>query len=98
MSNKSKTSQFLADHEDKFRNKGRCKLWTGAKNTKGYPKATIDGKQVLVHRHMLELKLGRKLGKDKQAGHKCGNRTCIAPGHLHEVNQSENEKDKQRYA
>lgn len=97
MSNRGKSAQFLADHEDKLRSKGKCKLWTGATNSKGYPKATVKGKQVLVHRHVLELKLGRKLGKNKQAGHKCGKKTCVSPRCLHEVTQSENEADKKKY-
>lgn len=89
-------AKFLAEHEDKIKARGKCKLWTGARNSKGYAKATINGKQVLVHRHVLELKLGRPLRKNMHCAHKCNNRNCVAPHHLREATQSENEKDKSR--
>ena len=85
---------YLADNSDKIQTRGRCKLWQGAKNSKGYAKATIDGKQVLVHRYVLALKLNRPIKQGMFACHKCQNRNCIAPGHLYEGTQSQNELDK----
>jgi hypothetical protein len=64
-----------------------CWLWTGAKNSAGYPVVRILSAYVLVHRFMLSLFLGRALRDDHDAHHltfECP-RHCVNPLHLQEV-------------
>lgn len=42
----------------------------------------VDGKRVRQHRHVLELKSGRKLLPGEVARHTCDNKACINPEHI----------------
>lgn len=80
---------------------GGCIHWTGSYARSGYGVYWIGGQYRLSHRVSLELKLGREIGKDKYALHKCNNKACINPDHLYEGSPSENNFDQwksgQRY-
>jgi hypothetical protein len=66
-----------------------CWGWIGTIQC-GYPKISSQ----LMHRWMLEQKLGRKLQRHEQCRHKCGNRTCTNPDHLEVGSNSDNQKDR----
>jgi hypothetical protein len=61
-------------------NKGReKKIWL---DKNGYPQKTVDGKQVAVHRVVMEKKLGRKLLPGETVHHKDGNRANFHESNL----------------
>jgi hypothetical protein len=71
-----------------------CWPWIGARNPNRYGKfKKSDGKCVDAHRHSLEMKLGRKLGKSEVARHKCDYRPCCNPDHLEPGSQQRNVMD-----
>jgi len=66
-----------------------CWLWTGARNSKGYPAVRIRSAYVLVHRFMLAQFLGRELRPNHDAHHLrdiygCPEH-CVNPLHLQEL-------------
>lgn len=71
-----------------------CHLWTGSNSGDGrgggYPRMSLDGQTVAVHRVMWVNENGFVPGK-KQIDHKCRMRMCVNPDHLemvtHKVNQ-----------
>jgi hypothetical protein len=71
-----------------------CILWTGHTNRHGYGRisagSVTDGskRMILVHRLVLEWKLGRPIRED--AMHSCGVHACVNPDHLREATRSEN--------
>lgn len=59
-----------------------------------YAESSYRGKQVRVHRKVLEIKLGRLLdGRLMHACHSCDNPRCINPDHLFEATHTENQRD-----
>lgn len=80
--------------------RGKCIIWTGAKNSKGYGHRWIkceDGslKDVLVHRDEYRKHNG-SIPEGMQVRHLCGNKLCINPNHLAIGTQSDNEQDKRK--
>ena len=67
-----------------------CLEWPGAKDSKGYP---ITGRNIRVHRWVLELTVGRKLGRFEFACHHCDNPPCINPDHLFVGSPKDNVRD-----
>lgn len=66
-----------------------CNLWTGRVEAKGYGRATIGGKQVLIHRAVWEHFRG-PVPPGKQLDHTCGVKLCANPDHLRTVTAREN--------
>ena len=58
-----------------------CWLWTGAKNSKGYPVFRVNGTLDYAHRVSHKLFLG-PIGEGEQVHHKCMNPICVNPAHL----------------
>lgn len=70
-------------------NETGCWLWKMAKNNAGYPMIGHGGNAGLVHRRMLQVALGRPLGREP-VHHKCANPACINPDHLQLTSHREN--------
>jgi hypothetical protein len=78
-----------------------CWLWTGADSGDGrgggYPRMSLDGQTVAVHKVMYVNENGFVPGK-KQIDHKCRNRMCVNPEHLEMVTHKENQKRRAKAA
>ena len=68
-----------------------CWEWKGSFNGTQYPILSGLGRNrsYLLHRVVLETKIGRPLGKE-QAHHVCANRKCVNPDHLQPISQASN--------
>jgi hypothetical protein len=91
------------DHVD--RRLGMCLIWQGptsgkhkgTKATRGhsYPRMTLDGQTVAVHRVLWVNTYGYLPGK-KQLDHLCKVRNCVSPFHCEKVTHKENQKRRDR--
>lgn len=76
--------------------KGRCWIWQGTKNSRGYGHISMrrPGSRypfpVLVHRLVICLWRQLEWHKIPVGMHLCGNKTCCNPDHLDAGTQSEN--------
>lgn len=72
-----------------------CHCWTGPTSGNGrgggYPRMSLDGQTVAVHRVVFVTVHGFVPGK-KQIDHICRNRLCVNPDHLEMVTHKENQK------
>lgn len=68
---------------------GRCWIWTGADNGRGYGKAKVSGRSVYVHRAAYEALVG-PIPAGLDLDHLCRNRGCYNPAHLEPVTRAEN--------
>lgn len=70
-----------------------CWLWQGPTSGNGrgggYPRMSLDGRTVAVHKVMFTHAYGYIPG-NKQVDHICTNRCCINPAHLQLVSQPVN--------
>jgi len=71
---------------------GYCHREDGSRHLP-YPEASYRGKNVRLHRKMLEIKLGRPLGESMHACHSCDRPSCINPDHLFEATNLANQRD-----
>jgi hypothetical protein len=71
-----------------------CWIFEGDTSHGGYPRAKIDGRIRRVHRHSLEMKVGRKLQRDELACHSCDVRSCCNQDHLFVGTNLDNVRDK----
>ena len=83
---------------DKSAGPDACWPWTARRQNrpggvKGYGVVTRQYKRVLVHRLVLEEKLGRPLAPGMFALHTCDNMPCCNPAHLFEGTQRDNMRD-----
>lgn len=67
---------------------GGCLVWQGAKSS-GYARLTIENEAQHVHRLVWEQTHG-PVAEGMVIDHKCGNRACVEPTHLHVVTYREN--------
>src|SRR5258708_2314691 len=62
---------------------GKCQIWTGAKDKKGYGNFTVAVRKTgKAHRFSFLLAYGWILEKPYQVDHKCENTSCVRPSHL----------------
>lgn len=72
-------------------NEDGCMLWL--KSTEGgYGRFWLKGRLVLAHRLSLIIATGAD-HLDLDAAHRCRNRNCVAPNHLHWATRKENVED-----
>jgi len=70
-----------------------CWEWNGGRHSAGYGVLNVHGKSHYAHREALQISLGRNLGPDMYACHKCDNPPCMNPAHLFEGTLQDNNKD-----
>lgn len=75
-----------------------CWEWTGGTSGScgrghSYPRMSLDGQTVAVHRVMFTNEFGYVPSK-KQIDHLCKNRCCVNPDHLEMVTHRENQRRK----
>ena len=72
-----------------------CWLWTGPDSGTGrgggYPRMSLDGQTVAVHR-VIYTEFYGYIPSKKQIDHVCRNRMCVNPEHLEMVTHKENQK------
>lgn len=85
-----KISYYSADTNDG----SNCILWTATPNSGGYGQLWVSGRYRLIHRVVLEKKLGRPIKRGLQACHECHNRLCVNPDHLREDTHVANLEDR----
>lgn len=66
-----------------------CWEWQKVRNSKGYGKVVIDGKNFQAHRKSYEHFVG-PIPEGLEMDHLCSNPCCINPKHLEPVTQLEN--------
>lgn len=66
-----------------------CWNWTGSKDTNGYGRIRVAGKQMQVHRIAWELEHG-SIPDNLVVDHRCRNRGCLRADHLQVVTQKQN--------
>ncbi|MEA4811174.1 MAG: HNH endonuclease [Anaerolineaceae bacterium] len=74
---------------------GDCWEWAGTLNNAGYGIFRIakENRNVLAHRYMLSLALGRDIPSDTDVCHVCDNPKCVNPEHLYLGNAYTNMHD-----
>lgn len=72
-----------------------CWIWQGGHSGTGrgggYPRMSLDGQTVAVHRIMY-VHFNGFVPSKKQIDHKCRNRLCVNPHHLEMVTHKENQR------
>lgn len=72
-----------------------CHIWQGSDSGNGrgggYPRMSLDGQTVSVHRVMY-INVNGFVPSKKQIDHKCRNRMCVNPEHLEMVTHKENQR------
>lgn len=74
----------------RYANLGRCWIWTGAKNWKGYGITNSRRMSSRLSHRALYLKLVGPVPKGKELDHRCRQRACCNPKHLRPVTHLEN--------
>lgn len=70
-----------------------CWPWTHRLDQDGYGTQKRSGRQIRVHRWVLEQKLGRPLGEGEVTRHTCDNPPCCNPAHLLPGTPADNVRD-----
>lgn len=66
-----------------------CWVWHRSVDTSGYPRVTIAGQRLSVHRLVVETYHGKPLGT-QHAHHTCANTVCVNPKHVVPVTAAQN--------
>lgn len=66
----------------------RCWLYTGTRNSGGYGRFSVNGKQVQAHRFAYEALVGPI--PEETLDHLCRVRACVNPAHLEPLSMKEN--------
>ena len=66
-----------------------CWEWTGATRSDGYGVIHREGRLMAAHRISYEMVFG-PVEAGKVVDHKCRNRRCVNPSHLHQVTRKQN--------
>lgn len=61
---------------------GQCETWTGKLNQDGRAIITIDGKNQITARYLMEKATGKPIEKGMMVCHKCDNPACVRLDHL----------------
>ncbi|MFE9340844.1 HNH endonuclease signature motif containing protein [Streptomyces sp. NPDC007063] len=69
---------------------GRCWIWTGGTNEKGYGRFWHNRRATAAHRYAVELADGQPVPAALDVDHRCRNRACIRRSHLRAVTHREN--------
>lgn len=85
-------ARFLRQTETHNFSEEKCWAWSGAVNSNGYGRFSMNNKFVLAHRVSYELFIGC-IPDGKNVCHSCDNRLCVNPHHFWLGSQSENLKD-----
>lgn len=72
---------------------GQCLIWTGCKQSEGYGKVTVRGKQWRTHRLAYADAWG-PIPDGMVVRHRCDNPSCVNPAHLEIGTNADNAKDK----
>jgi len=73
-----------------------CLLWVGCADDKGYGLVWWRGRKTRVTRVILELKLGRRVRRDREALHSCDTPACGNENHLSEGTRKRNARERQQ--
>jgi hypothetical protein len=76
-----------------------CHIATFSLNRKnGYPRATVNGSSVLIHRLAYQLWVS-EIQEHEVIHHTCGNRRCVNPKHLQATGSHQNQAEmRERHA
>ena len=85
--------QRLSQYADTSGGPDACHPWRGHTSADGYAQTSIGGRDVLVHRAVLERKLGRALVPGEVSRHSCHRRDCTNERHLEPGSVADNVHD-----
>ena len=72
---------------------GKCLVWTGAKNPKGYGRVLVEGRSRMVHRVVFEIANG-PIESGMVIDHKCHTPACVKVEHLQAVTPKQNQENR----
>lgn len=75
--------------------KGKCWIWTRARNSKGYGVVRIKGWLALAHRVAYELEV-ESIPDSRNLLHKCDYPPCVRPSHLRPGTPKDNAQDRNK--
>ena len=71
-----------------------CWVWLGRATARGYGQFMVDGSREYAHRLSFAWATGNPAPVGAHVDHKCHNKLCVNPRHLHAVSVSENAQNR----